>query len=1166
MHAANKIRIIFLLLLLVIPVYGLSSELDESGGPDEYGYYYIDSEEIGGPQYNWVDIRPTGGDSIPADLWADESYVGPIWLTFMFPFYDEEYGSVLLSSEGYLTFLNYEDPPVSQNVAIPDTSPPNAIIAWFWDNLNPVFNGVEPSVWYGETGDSAFVIQFQSFCTGDDEDNLIQAEILLYENGDIVLQYESIPDGINLTGKTIGIEDETGTAGFTVSYNNEPANYPLEELAIRFYQIPDNAILSGIITDQETGEPIEYVTITCGEMQDESDEDGHYEVGPLWSNYPLQVIAQWYGYFTHIDTVTLNPEVNTYNFSLLPWPESYQSWSTDFESNPDMFTNLHATQDWEWGDPDGGAAHSGELCWGNSLSGEYANGIADTLISMREWYIAGEDASFSYWHFYDFENNVDGYHLLISSDSLESWQLLTPNDGYSSQNVSSLANQPGFSGNLGGEWEEVVVNLNDWADEEVFLAFVMGTDGENTATGVLIDDFSISLPTGSIEGAVVINSNEPVVENIPVFLYEPVDHSPVLYDTTDVDGEFAFHGLLPESFFIHIDHSGIFQDWNDTVVVALNDTLQVEAEIDSIPLYSCTEVQQEHNVGDLVRVKGIVTLGDNIISDEYSQFYLQDMSGMGLELYSDEAPDPAAPLYQGIEIHAWGELQEDDENTVLVDYELEMLSTGNTLPAAQELTSLEASTFDSLEGCRVMVSGRLMDTPEPGGSYSIRLDDGSAQLQVHLYENANVVLVDYPRFSWLTIEGVLTHNVLDNLWLVPGCHGDITPYVYPPRNFTADLDTATGIVHLDWEHTPQPGQLYELIYDDDAYTGSYHVEDYVMSTRFSPELPCQITKLKFFTLATDDDATSFEAEIYPWIRQAPDTEPSWTSTLEANNMAWTEIDLSDQSVEFNGDFTVGFAAGEDPVSLAFDAGLDNGRSFDYDGTEWIRWHQAYLIRIEVIYEDGTLATLSPVAGEDVKVSSEPREYLALDGSIGMTRPVKTVAEAIDGNHELLSNPSGELDEFSNFMVIRDGHVIAEPLSSAYHDTLPEFGEYLYSLRSVYDEANSTVTGPIQVDWYDTRSDEPDTRELPESYALEAVWPNPFNSSLTVRLALPDADAVTIHLYDILGREALQQNLGTLHAGHPQFSFTADHLPSGVYFLKVQSQHGINATRKVVLLK
>ena len=75
------------------------------GGPDTYGYTWIDSNEPGGPTYGWVDIaNPSSGIQIFG--LGDDNVVGPFQIAnnqeFHFYWYDVD--RFWIGSNGYIAF------------------------------------------------------------------------------------------------------------------------------------------------------------------------------------------------------------------------------------------------------------------------------------------------------------------------------------------------------------------------------------------------------------------------------------------------------------------------------------------------------------------------------------------------------------------------------------------------------------------------------------------------------------------------------------------------------------------------------------------------------------------------------------------------------------------------------------------------------------------------------------------------------------------------------------------------------------------------------------------------------------------------------------------------------------------------------------------------------
>ena len=86
-----------------------------------------------------------------------------------------------------------------------------------------------------------------------------------------------------------------------------------------------------------------------------------------------------------------------------------------------------------------------------------------------------------------------------------------------------------------------------------------------------------------------------------------------------------------------------------------------------------------------------------------------------------------------------------------------------------------------------------------------------------------------------------------------------------------------------------------------------------------------------------------------------------------------------------------------------------------------------------------------------------------------------------------------------------------------------------------------------------------------TYALEQNYPNPFNPTTTITYQLPKDGAVTLKIYDILGREVKTLVNEYKPAGSYSVTFNASNLASGVYIYQLKSGDFI-ANKKLVLMK
>jgi hypothetical protein len=209
-----------------------SEALQATGGPDDFGYTWDDSVAM-----NWIDA--TDGTDTGLSGSSSGQAVGPISLPFAFKYYENSYTNLYIAASGYLAFAEadywrWQD-------EIPSPEEPNSVVAPYWTPLSLATSGTANRVYYesgGTTPNRYFAVEWYQV-RNDDESYTF--EVVLYENGDIVLQYQDM----NYTGGyscgAAGIEDARGLDGLKYIDFCDQAE---SNRAVRFYRPAPSARVS----------------------------------------------------------------------------------------------------------------------------------------------------------------------------------------------------------------------------------------------------------------------------------------------------------------------------------------------------------------------------------------------------------------------------------------------------------------------------------------------------------------------------------------------------------------------------------------------------------------------------------------------------------------------------------------------------------------------------------------------------------------------------------------------------------------------------------------------------------------------------------------------------------------------------------------------------------
>ncbi len=299
------------------PIFGRSAEpqrnpLDWQGGPDSFGYHYVDNQNGDSATYEWIELR---GD--PEATWTswtgshdDNTQVLQLGLTF--PFYGQNYTQATVSTNGNLQFSTTST--LYTNVCLPTTNINGPVIFLYWDDLHLDYGGMGNAgnnvIGYRNFGDYT-VIEYDSIGHCCSAGTSLKFQVILWADGRIKMQYNNLVFGSNANTQTIGIQ--AAGAGPALEYvcNATAGHQPVNNLAI-WYTLADAGSISGHVQDEDGAAiPNVRVDVSPVNLYAMTDGSGNYSLPTVVTGtYDLTASKRGYANETAEDVV-VNLNQNT---------------------------------------------------------------------------------------------------------------------------------------------------------------------------------------------------------------------------------------------------------------------------------------------------------------------------------------------------------------------------------------------------------------------------------------------------------------------------------------------------------------------------------------------------------------------------------------------------------------------------------------------------------------------------------------------------------------------------------------------------------------------------------------------------------------------------------------------------------------------------------------
>jgi subtilisin family serine protease len=260
--------------------------------------------------FDFVDastVLPLTGDLVSTE----------VELPFPFTFYSATYTTAHVTTKGFLNLLAPDW--TYANGQIPSTSPPNAAVYPFWDDLIVDELASVRTELLGSAPSRRFVIEWDNVRFFDEPDKRVTFEAILAETGQLTFQYQGIDDNGREKGDsaTIGIENAAGDDALQFSFNAPLVSNGTAILVTS----PPAGFVEGTVTDANDGAAIAGAEVRATRdgaviRQTATDPGGHYRIRLPLGSYTVEASATDYSTETTEVVLDQQNEVIVHDYAL----------------------------------------------------------------------------------------------------------------------------------------------------------------------------------------------------------------------------------------------------------------------------------------------------------------------------------------------------------------------------------------------------------------------------------------------------------------------------------------------------------------------------------------------------------------------------------------------------------------------------------------------------------------------------------------------------------------------------------------------------------------------------------------------------------------------------------------------------------------------------------